>query len=352
MIEQQTVIQLYLGGVLMRRVYALPIVIMTIGLLAPCIAHAQIPPASTRLFCYFNPDACKDTGTNPNLPPNEPPPLGKLIINADAWIGDKPVTVGTNLKVGKNTLVISRNNVTASDAVGISGYLLPTTGKSVWTPMENLMKERTLRALATQRDQQDISNCPNKEVDKLYLQPNKDPWLGTSLPGRNDSSEYVFFPKGGACTLVLKAGVEIYGSGTFINIDPRSLSLTGGIKQNFIGGSLVIKGKIDMKDKNGVFGYISFSDSDKPNSDKGKVTLAVGSEVKDIAIFTSGTIDIQGNTTGGPKKHQTQLVSRFINFPPLKDMKSDIVFDPPKTLQLYPPPLFQAFMVPKAQEQP
>ncbi len=262
----------------------------------------------------------------------------KVVFHADSWIGNKSVTAGRDFQIGANTLVIS--GLTTSQ--GISNYNLPTTGKLAWQRIEDLMRSRTDRNVRTQTAiLVPKSKCPTQDVSQIYLDS------GSNSPfeniNRQAGTKKVWVLD--KCNFTIR-NAQFYGTGSIVNID-----LNGGKTINSYNGGLVnIYGSLEPVNPTDTIGYISFRNSG--NGSEGQVNLQGDAEVKNMAIFTSGVVEMGGNNTGGVIVREMQLVSRYMRFPPLNQMKNDIFFERSIPVVKNIPPLFDEFTLPTGSEVP
>ncbi len=178
---------------------------------------------------------------------------GQLILKADAWIGNKAVTVTDKLRIGNDTLVISGGDINGrTGGLSVPNYSLPTTGKAVWQQLEALMNQRVASSISKKIAQS--APCPNG-VPELYLN-------GVNLASSTVDGQAQKIWDLNRCELVL-GNVTIHGSGTFVNV-----------------GRVIFKGKMAASPESSTLGLVSNSD----------VVVCPESAVKNAAIFTTKEI--------------------------------------------------------------
>ncbi len=135
----------------------------------------------------------------------------RLTITADAWLGNKSVTLGDKLKIGRDTLVISGGDVNkqsgSASFLDFPRYQIPTTGKVVWEKIQQLMDDRVATA-TKKKTTESWSDCSPKDNGAVLALGGK-VW---DLHG---------------CDLTL-GSVRLQGTGTFIH--PGIITLKGPIQ--------------------------------------------------------------------------------------------------------------------------
>jgi hypothetical protein len=261
----------------------------------------------------------------------------KLIFNSDAWIGNKPLQAGNTIQIGPNTLIVSGQGASQ----GVSNYNLPTTGKNSWANVETLMRQRVERIIRSKSAQIVPSNkCPAGDVREVHLDVEGDsPFVAGNRT--NQPKTWIL----NNCSFTLR-DASFFGSGTIVNI---ILNSSGGVI--YRGGVLNVYGALHPSNPNDTFGYITFRENATQNG-VGHINLQGDSDPDNVAFFTSGVVDMGGNSTGAPIVRHAQVISRYIQFPPRAQMQNDIIFDRPTQLFRNVPPLFQQFSQPTGQEVP
>lgn len=261
----------------------------------------------------------------------------KIIFNSDAWIGNKPLQASNTIKIGPNTLIVSGKGTSQ----GISNYNLPTTGKNAWNSVETLMRQRVERAVTTRSAEIVASNrCPSGDVRTVYLNA-----AGNSpfVDGTRITRPKIWILNN--CSFTLR-DATFQGTGTIVNV---TIDSSGRITYN--GGVLNVFGGLRPSNPTDTFGYITFREN-AGSSGIGHINLQGDADPDNVAIFTSGVVDMGGNSTGTVITRLMQVISRFIQFPPQNQMNDDIIFERPTQLVRNVPPLFQQFSQPTGQEVP
>lgn len=263
--------------------------------------------------------------------------FAKIVFNADAWIGNKPLQASNTIKIGQNSLIVSGRD----GSRGISNYNLPTTGKNSWNSIESLMRQRVERAVATGSAQiVPPGKCPTGDVRELYLDVEGNTPFVT---GRRLNRPKIWILNN--CSFTFR-NATFYGTGTIVNV---TIGTNGQI--TFNGGILNIFGDLRPNAPTDTFGYVTFR-ANAGSSGTGHINLQGDAVPRNVALFTSGVVDMGGNSTGAPITRQVLVASRIIQFPPQAQMGHDIIFDDPNQLLRHIPPLFQQVNQPTGQEVP
>lgn len=272
----------------------------------------------------------------------------KVILNSDAWIGDKDVQIDDSLQVGNNTLLISGRAITgrtgAGNELNVSNYRLPSTGKAVWKGIVEQMDQRIKRVNDT-HTAKEITTCPST-VSKLNLSAPNNPFTEDTI-GSSGSTIWRF--KTG-CNFDIPTNLTIIGTGTIINPS---------------GGRMTIRGNIQANGSS-TFGYIGTIDNGGACSGQTTnpaVSLGEGISIKNVAIFVGGacnngtirtgaSISSTCSTTAPATIYEAKLISYVVEFPNTNRLCNDVLFNRSDAVAKNPPPLFDQFYVPQGRETP
>lgn len=250
-----------------------------------------------------------------------------LTIMGDALLQDRSSNLvfdGNTLAIGKNSLLVSGGNVTASGALNVTNYDVPTTGKLKWSAIWSKLETRVSRA-----KQSGAKNwCPGNITGDIYL--HTDGANPTVPPTSGNTKTSGIWNVAPGCNLILGGAqgvVRLHGNGTVIN-DESVTRITGTITPNDSKSVLAV-----ISNKN-----IVVTDQAAPTN---------------VALVTNGQLELAqpDASVANPqsKDYAAYLIANTLRFPARGSLRASVTVRPAYDLRAMVPPLLEEFSLPGSQ---